>query len=258
MQASLGQGLTFLFAFMSLLGAGFGFVLAVFERVARQMEEVATHDGLTGCWNRVTTDALLEHELQRARRSGAPVAFVLLDLDHFKQINDRHGHAAGDAVLVSVARRLRDALRETDMIVRWGGEEFLVFVPETSVDRIEEIVLRLMSALSNEPFSHQGKPIRLTASIGFTPLPLPPGNVPVTWERAIALADMALYMAKLHGRNRAYGIRRLNRCDAAALAALDHSLDDAWRNGIVDLDVLQGAPMVDPQAAGEKEPVASH
>ncbi len=185
-------------------------------------------------------------------------ALLLIDIDHFKQINDRHGHAAGDAVLVSVARRLRDALRETDMIVRWGGEEFLVFVPETSVDRIEEIVLRLMSALSNEPFSHQGKPIRLTASIGFTPLPLPPDNAPVTWERAIALADMALYMAKVHGRNRAYGIRRLNRSDAVALAALDRSLEGAWRNGIVELDVLQGAATVDLQGAGEEEPVASH
>jgi diguanylate cyclase (GGDEF)-like protein len=187
-------------------------------------------------------------------------ALLLIDIDHFKQINDRYGHAAGDAVLVSVARRLRDALRETDMIVRWGGEEFLVFVPETSVDRIEEIVVRLMAAMSDEPFSHQGGPIRLTASIGFTPLPLPlpPDNVPISWERAIALADMALYMAKLHGRNRAYGIRRLVRNDPEALATLDHSLQDAWRSGIVDLSVLQGAAIVEQHDAGSPPLVAAH
>ena len=81
---------------------------------------------------------------------------LLIDLDHFKLINDQFGHAAGDAVLIAVARRLRDTMRETDMIVRWGGEEFLVYVPLAPADRLDEIVQRIMHAVSEEPIQYMG------------------------------------------------------------------------------------------------------
>jgi len=106
-----------------------------------------------------------------------------------------------------------------------------------------------MAALSTEPITYQARSIRITASIGYTPLPLPPDGVQITWERAITLVDLALYMAKMHGRNRAYGIRRLIRSDNAALQALDHDLEAAWRAGIVDLQVLQGATIVEDSLA---------
>jgi diguanylate cyclase (GGDEF)-like protein len=209
----------------------------------------STRDPLTALYNRRHfQDYIGGMDKLAERRSIAPEnpvqVLLLIDIDHFKQINDRYGHAAGDAVLVDVARRLRETLRETDMIVRWGGEEFLVFVPAAPVDRVDEIVLRIMSALAVEPFDVPGAAVRLTVSVGYTPLPLPPDGVAVTWERAITLADMALYMAKAGGRNRAYGIRALKRSDPAALAALDGGLEAAWRDGVVELQMLQGATVV--------------
>ncbi len=158
----------------------------------------------------------------------------------FKQINDRYGHAAGDAVLVVVARRLRETLRETDMIVRWGGEEFLVFVPATSSDKLDEIAMRIMHAVASEPIVHHGSAIRVTASIGYAPMPLPPANAALSWERAIGLIDMALYMAKVHGRNRAYGIRAVRRGDDEALATIERDLEKAWEDGIVEMHVQPG------------------
>ena len=120
-----------------------------------------------------------------------------------------------------VAHRLRDTLRETDMIVRWGGEEFLVFVRATSPDKLAEIaVSRSCAAVAAEPIVYQGNRIRVTASIGYAPMPLPPENITNTRERAIGLADMALYMAvSWDGRNCAYGIRRLRRSDDEAMGA---------------------------------------
>ena len=200
MQASLGQGLTFLFAFMCLLGAGFGFVLAVFERVARQMEDVATHDGLTGCWNRTTTDALLEHELQRARRTGTSMAFVLMDLDHFKQVNDQHGHRSGDAVLRHFADTVRGRLRASDVFGRTGGEEFGLVLPGT--DRagarwLVEAIRREVEALTVP--GGDGQPLRVTVSAGIA---LADVNAALSGDRLYGQADQALYEAKRNGRNR--------------------------------------------------------
>ena len=99
LQASLSQGLTFLVGFLCLIAAGFGFVLAVFERVARQMEQLANHDGLSGHPTRSATDAMRALELLRGRRAGHAVACVLLDREHFKAVNDRHGHRTAEAML---------------------------------------------------------------------------------------------------------------------------------------------------------------
>jgi diguanylate cyclase (GGDEF)-like protein len=204
MQASLGQGLTFLLAFMCLLGAGFGFVLAVFERVAQQMEEAATHDGLTGCWNRSTTDALLEHELQRARRTGTPVAFVLLDLDHFKQVNDQHGHRSGDAVLRCFADTVRGRLRASDVFGRTGGEEFGLVLPGTDMAGarwLVEAVRREVEAMVVPGVN--GQPLRVTVSAGIALADAQPGlQATPSGDRLYGQADQALYEAKRNGRNR--------------------------------------------------------
>lgn len=200
MQASLGQGLTFLLAFMSLLGAGFGFVLAVFERVANRMEELATHDGLTGCWNRITTDALLEHELHRAQRSATPVAFVLLDLDHFKQVNDLHGHRTGDAVLRAFADTVRARLRNSDVFGRTGGEEFGLVLPGTDAAGalwLVDAIRRAIEAL--ELPGSDGRPLTVTVSAGVA---VADPQVPLSGDRLYGQADQALYEAKRTGRNR--------------------------------------------------------
>ena len=200
MQVSLGQGLTFLFAFMCLLGAGYGFVLAVFERVAQQMEEAATHDGLTGCWNRSTTDALLEHELLRSRRTGTPVAFVLLDIDHFKQVNDQQGHRSGDAVLRRFADTVRGRLRASDVFGRTGGEEFGLVLPGTDMAGARWLVeavrreVELMSVAGDE-----GQPLRVTVSAGIAPAD---AQTTLSGDRLYGQADQALYEAKRNGRNR--------------------------------------------------------
>jgi len=207
----------------------------------------SSRDPLTALYNRRHFQNFInEGRGETERRTGEvakPVqALLLIDLDHFKLINDQFGHAAGDAVLIAVARRLRDTLRETDMIVRWGGEEFLVYVPLAPADRLDEIVQRIMQALSEEPIQYMGHYIHITVSIGYSPVLLPPDDVALGWERVIGLVDKALYMAKLHGRNRAFGVGGMLRPGPEALAAVDTDLDQAWRDGVVDMRVLVGNP----------------
>jgi diguanylate cyclase (GGDEF)-like protein len=214
----------------------------------------SSRDPLTALYNRRYFQDFMrdEHDRPERRRpsdgDASIHALLLIDIDLFKQTNDRYGHAAGDTVLVTVARRLRETLRETDMIVRWGGEEFLVFVPATSAGKLDEIAARIMNAIASEPIEYQKSLIRVTASIGYAPLPLPPQDVMLSWERAISLIDMALYMAKLHGRNCAYGIRGLRQTDEESLASIERDLEKAWESGMVDLHLLPG-PDIDAYAA---------
>lgn len=205
MQASLGQGLTFLVGFMCLIAAGFGFVLAVFERVAHQMEERATHDGLTGCYTRSTTDTMLAHELVRGRRAAQPVAYVLLDLDHFKAVNDQHGHRTGDAVLRAFADAVRSRLRASDVFGRTGGEEFGLVLPDTDLagaQRLVDDIRRTVEALQTP--SSTGAIVKVTVSAGVAVADL---DTAVSADRLYGQTDQALYEAKRAGRNRieAYG-----------------------------------------------------
>ena len=228
----------------------------------RELSVRSSRDPLTALYNRrYFQDFIGDRKAQAERRRGdgrTIQALLLIDLDHFKQTNDRYGHAAGDAVLVAVARRLRETLRETDMIVRWGGEEFLVFVAATHAETLDEIAARIMDAIAVEPILYEGAEIAITASVGYVPMPLPPDDVPLPWERAIGLVDMALYMAKIHGRNRAYGIRGVSAADPATLADVERDLERAWRDGKVDLRVLSGPDAaVSAESAGEAPSIAA-
>jgi diguanylate cyclase (GGDEF)-like protein len=213
--APMVHGLTFLCAFIVVLGAGFGLALAVFERVAGQLEELATHDGLTGCLNRSTTDAMLAHELQRSRRLGTPVAFVLLDLDHFKRVNDRHGHRIGDAVLCQFTRTVRERLRDSDVLGRTGGEEFGLVLPGTDAAGahrlVEDIRLAVQAA---QVTTEKGQAVHVTVSAGVAVAR--PDDVDIAAEHLYGQADKALYTAKRSGRNRIalYGVD-----DASAFVA---------------------------------------
>jgi diguanylate cyclase (GGDEF)-like protein len=203
----------------------------------------STRDPLTALYNRRYFQNFMNAEgmqPDRRRREDEMVRVLLLiDIDHFKETNDRFGHALGDAVLVAVAERLKETLRETDMIARWGGEEFLVFAT-THADRLDEITARILRAVSAKPITLGDKVIRTTVSIGYLPMPLPPSEVPLPWDRALGLVDMALYMAKVNGRNRAYGIRRLVDDDAEVLAAAERDLEHAWKSDLVEMHVLYG------------------
>ncbi|WP_284616554.1 GGDEF domain-containing protein [Aquabacterium humicola] len=200
LQASLGQGLTFLMSFLSIMGAGFAFVLAVFERVALQMEKLATHDGLTGCLNRSTIDAMLAHALDRGRREGAPVSFVLLDLDHFKLVNDQHGHRTGDAALRAFARTVRERLRASDIFGRTGGEEFGLVLPGTDATGARRLLEQIRAAVEAMPVRDAlGHPVRITVSAGLAVADPASG---ISGDRLYGRADRALYEAKHAGRNR--------------------------------------------------------
>jgi diguanylate cyclase (GGDEF)-like protein len=253
----------------AVFAASFGVVATLYRKLRttnrllasknNELSFQSSRDPLTALFNRRHFQNFInEGRGESERRSGAvekPVqALLLIDLDHFKLINDQFGHAAGDAVLIAIARRLRETLRETDMIVRWGGEEFLVFVPVAPVDRLDEIVTRIMHAVSEEPIQYMGHYIHITASIGYSPVVLPPDDASLSWERVLGLADRALYMAKLHGRNRAYGVGGMLRTGEEALAAVDSDLEQAWRDGVIDMRVLVGKPSLDTSTMPARPP----
>jgi diguanylate cyclase (GGDEF)-like protein/PAS domain S-box-containing protein len=167
------------------------------KRMEDDMRQLATVDPLTGAYNRRQGDALLAAEFSRRSRDGRPFAVLMLDIDHFKTVNDRFGHAAGDAVLRATVQAGQMALRTVDSLVRWGGEEFLVVMPETEMEEAMAAAERLRVALAAlEVAIEDGAPIRFTVSIGVA---VPSGDIPGDLLRR---ADLALYAAKAGGRNR--------------------------------------------------------
>ena len=188
----------FMLAFMAVLAAGFGFVLAGFERMAAQMRELASVDGLTGAVNHNTTVSLLAHSLERGRRENQPVSFVMLDLDHFKRVNDRHGHVIGDNVLRAVAACARQRLRGSDVLGRLGGEEFGMVLPATGMAGAKHLAEQVRLAVEAlELKGDGGQPVRVTLSAGVAE-----ATKSDTPETLMHLADKALYQAKQKGRNR--------------------------------------------------------
>ncbi len=178
-------------------------------------------------------------------------ALLLVDIDHFKRINDGHGHAAGDVVLVEVARRLAEVVRGDDVLVRWGGEEFLVCLPGVDTQHARALAQRVLQAVGGEPVAlpgAQAPALRVTASVGYGCFPVPPARLPLTLERAINLVDMALYTAKNQGRNCAVGIHEAAATDAEGLHVLETDFDQARREGRVVLEQLAGPA---PASTGE-------
>ena len=211
-----------------------------------ELKQQSSRDPLTSLYNRRHFQEFMRTQVPEKRRVGAPAddivgALFLLDVDHFKHVNDTHGHAAGDAVLTMISENLREILRDTDMIVRWGGEEFLAFLPAIPRNGVDEVARRLLAGISSNTIDYQGSKISVNVSIGFAPFPLSPGEHPLPWERAVNLVDMALYMAKGHGRNRAYGVRGFANFGETSMEHIEQDLESAWREGFVDLSVVLGA-----------------
>ena len=217
-----------------------------------ELKQQSSRDPLTGLYNRRHFQEFMRTHLQVEKRgagtSGEEIvgALFLLDVDHFKHVNDTYGHAAGDAVLRMIADSLRDILRETDMIVRWGGEEFLAFLPAIPRSGVEEIARRLLVGISSTVIEYQNLKISVDVSIGFAPFPLVPGTHALPWERAVNLVDMALYLAKAHGRNRAYGVRGFSNFEQTSMESIEQDLERAWRAGFVDLSIVLGGPGAPP------------
>lgn len=199
----------------------------------KELKQRGACDPLTGLYNRRHFQ-----EFGQVYNKKIPIesgALFLVDIDHFKNINDKHGHAAGDAVLKSTAATLRDAFRETDMIVRWGGEEFLAFVPVLSNSSAESIAKRVLEGVASQLVQINGISISVHASLGFIVFPLAFNGEKLDWKHAIHLADMALYIAKSDGRNCAFGIRGFSSDVQCTLESIEQDLEQAWRAGHVDL-----------------------
>jgi diguanylate cyclase (GGDEF)-like protein len=166
-------------------------------QLARKLDFAARHDPLTGLSNRRDLVAEIEYERARSRRSRRPFAVMMGDLDDFKAVNDRWGHEAGDAVLVEVARRLRNASRSQDIAGRWGGEEFLFVLPETDRAGAGILAAKVHDAISARPIAWRGEPIRIAASFGVAEA-TPEASV----DEIIRAADAALLAAKRAGKDR--------------------------------------------------------
>lgn len=167
-------------------------------------------------------------------------ALLLVDIDHFKHVNDGHGHACGDVVLVEIARRLNAAVRGADLVVRWGGEEFLILASKLTTEQTDQLAARVLASVGSTPVMAENEALWVTASIGYACFPLPPYGVPVHWEQAVNLADMALYTAKSQGRNRAIGLVSASASDAQSLRAIESDFDRAWHEGRVTLRSTPG------------------
>ena len=165
----------------------------------RYETDLSSIDALTRLANRRSIEQQARLELIRARRYRHAIAIFVLDLEHFKVINDTFGHLAGDAVLRQIAAVLRDALRDVDKLGRWGGEEFVACLPETGRTASSILAERICRLVEQTTIKHDDKSINCTISIGVAAMEEPP----VALEEIIELADQAVYRAKAAGRNQA-------------------------------------------------------
>lgn len=164
----------------------------------KELERLTRLDGLTGLFNRNTFVELSKQELRRAQRQGSATAILLMDLDHFKRINDTWGHPAGDAVLKHVAHMAASTVRSTDLVGRLGGEEFMVLLPNTSLEAARRLAEKLRHRLESTPTAWEGGTITATASIGLAGTT---ASEKQAFESLYNNADKALYLAKQRGRN---------------------------------------------------------
>ncbi|MGQ4277316.1 tetratricopeptide repeat-containing diguanylate cyclase [Pseudidiomarina sp. E22-M8] len=209
----------------------------------RRLADQSVRDPLTGLLNR----RAMQQELQRQEKEGAAHsdAMVLIDIDHFKRINDKFGHAAGDDVIVEVARRLQAICRDNDKVIRWGGEEFLIYLTNADHQALPRFVTRLLNTIGEEAISTKNAgDISITATAGFISYPFANlSEKEMDWEATLMLVDKALYAGKVHGRNQAWGIMQLNASNQQAQAILDNDLAEAIAQNIVTTVTLHGPNM---------------
>jgi diguanylate cyclase (GGDEF)-like protein len=247
-----------------LLLAGLG-LFEAYRRVRRTHKALALshselafksdHDALTGLFNRRSLQVYLQlsEHIARPNEAARPaMAFVLADIDHFKQINDRHGHAAGDAVLVELALRFARLVRPGDRLFRWGGEEFLLLLQQWPEGALPDLCQRILGAVADEPFLIDGQPVWLTLSLGACPYPLRREPVLANdWGRHLRWADMALYLSKARGRKQGHAIVALSDASDDSLQRVDRDLTAAAADGLVHLETVQFQSSRPPGARAE-------
>jgi diguanylate cyclase (GGDEF)-like protein len=196
--SSLGVSITLLADAVTIV-CSLGFLLMHRERQEQAIEKLAMTDPLTGAYNRRTLFDLGQKEIERALRRGSAVSVVIFDLDHFKLINDTHGHMVGDAVLARFVDVARGCLRRGDLLTRYGGEEFCVLLPHEPAVSPEAVAERIRAAVEASPFDVDGRTLRITASAGVA---TSHAETAATLSSLVRSADEALYAAKRDGRNR--------------------------------------------------------
>jgi diguanylate cyclase len=173
-----------------------GLYYRMVAQAEKQLTHLATTDPLTGLHNRRSMADLAAYEIVQRRRHGEPLSVVLADIDHFKQINDRHGHEVGDAVLAAISLALREAVREQDSIGRWGGEEFLILMPQASMAQASKVAERLREQVQQMVLTPGGEPLRITLTMGVSE-----HQKDEPLDQLIRRADEALYRGKAQGRD---------------------------------------------------------
>ena len=194
----ISERIAYLYVFIAttIVLALFGFIIG---RQTDRLAALSQTDALTGLANRRALSSLLEREIRRSERYGTPVSLLLIDVDGLKQVNDNHGHSAGDRVLRGVADAITESLRDTDVGARWGGDEFAIVAPNTTAEAAlrsaERLVVRVAKAGAHQPWH------TTTVSVGIATFD--PGHmIDCELESLLRVADDALYRAKANGRNR--------------------------------------------------------
>ncbi len=178
-------------------------ILSLEEKLVQAREEMrykATHDALTAIWNRASILSLMQRELERSVREDESTSVLLCDIDHFKRVNDNHGHLVGDIVLEEVAKRLTSAVRSYDTVGRYGGEEFLIILSHCDESTLEARAEDVCRSIAARPVVAGCEDLSISISVGAVPCREWNSSVPI--ERVLARADAALYRAKAEGRNR--------------------------------------------------------
>lgn len=184
-------------AFLGALGFLVLFYAQTVDQIQRHLHAMATTDTLTGLTNRRQLIEVAEYELVRSMRSAEPLAAIIVDVDRFKEVNDVHGHVSGDDVLTEIARRLMGSVRHQDTVARWGGEEFLVLLPNTTLAAAAAIAERIRQAVGERPIETAHALVAVTVTSGVSEW-----QQGERMETCIARADRALYRGKAAGRNR--------------------------------------------------------
>lgn len=250
---------TALGAVVTIMGGVFIFLL--YRRVKKtnqklreanlQLEFHSVRDPLTGLFNRRSFLDLMGRrsiDSKTGRRGDDnPDGLMILDVDFFKNINDTLGHAGGDVVLVEIAKRLNSTVRDTDIVMRWGGEEFLIYSPKANTEHLKSLAHRVLKVIGESPMEVAGKSMTITVTGGFLSLPFSGlSETDCNWEKAMQIADMALYLGKVNGRNRAYGLNRLLAPFEQVMPVLERDISAALKAGMVELVEVLG-PQTEPQ-----------
>lgn len=174
-------------------------LMSLLRELEKEAHHLANTDLLTGLFNRRRWIALAERAVQRAAQGGTPLALLMLDVDNFKQVNDIHGHQVGDGVLRAVADACGDGLRPLDAVARWGGEEFVMLLPDTGVEEATRVAERLRETISAITMENHGCRVPVTVSIGVASSDDDPSRPDL--EELLHAADCAMYSAKQAGKN---------------------------------------------------------